>query len=144
MRSKKRYGKRTMRRSGRKSCKSSYSRQQSGGAMCLTGACGAGAMKIGSLVMGSLGTYGSYKILSKKKNGRTSKNVHRSQKFKYEDSNGKTVNFSIKQKNKKVDIITHKQGKKSEKKKNYKTIQQATNAYNKKIRECIKKGFNKC
>ena len=112
--------------------------------MCLTGACGAGAVKIGSLVMGSLGTYGSYKILSKKKKGRSSKNVHRSQKFKYEDSGGNLVNFSIKQKNKKVDIITHKKGKKSEGKKNYKTIKQATNAYNKKIKECIKKGFDKC
>jgi hypothetical protein len=148
MRSKRRCG--TKR--GRRTCRKIRSRrsdrrvnQGGGGAVCLTGACGAGALKIGSIVMGSLGTFGSYKILSKKKKkGRSIKNIRRSQQFKYEDNRRNVVNFTIKQKNKKVDVITHKKGKKSEKKKNYKTIKQATNAYNKKIKDCIQKGFNKC
>lgn len=127
----------------RRSCRRSLRVNQGGGAVCLTGACGAGALKMGSIIMGSLGTLGSYKILSKKK-GRSIKNIRRSQQFKYEDNSKNIVNFTIKQKNKNVTIITHKKGKKSEKKKNYKTIKQATNAYDKKITDCINKGFNKC
>ena len=152
MRSKRRCGSKRGRRSYRKirsscrrSCRRSRRVNQGGGAVCLTGACGAGALKMGSIIMGSLGTLGSYKILSKKnKKTRSIKNIHRTQQFKYEDNSKNVVNFTIKQKNKNVTIITHKKGKKSEKKKNYKTIKQATNAYDKKITDCIKKGFNKC
>ena len=144
MRSKRKCGTKRGRRSCRRSCRRSRRvNQGGGGAVCLTGACGAGALKIGSIIMGSLGTLGSYKILSKKK-GRSIKKIRRSQQFKYEDNSKNVINFTIKQKNKNVTIITHKKGKKSEKKKNYKTIKQATNAYDKKITDCIKKGFNKC
>ena len=125
----------------------SRKKDQRGGAACLTGVCAAGASSIGATKVGAalVSSFGSYKLLSstsssktKKKGGR--KQIKRHQKFVYSDSDGKDVNFEIKQNNKKITIkngpkVTHK---------TYKALKSASSRYHNKIRECMKKGFDKC
>ena len=141
---KQRGGKKTPRRSNR-SCKS-RTRVQSGGAMCLTGLCAAGASTLGASKVGAalVSSIGSYKLLSSKSSTKTKKGgrkkIKRYQKFVYSDSNGKDVNFEIKQNNKKITI---KNGDKL-RHKTYKGLKNASSRYHNKIRECIKKGFDKC
>ena len=111
--------------------------------MCATGLCGASIAKIGSVI--AAGSLGGYKVMSMKSNISTSKkgkrkNITRNQKFTYKDSKGEEIDFEIKQKNKKITI---KNGKKVINK-TYKQLKSATNRYEKKIKECLKKGFNKC
>ena len=134
-----------------KSCgSSSYRKDQSGGGVCMTGLCAAGASSLGATKVGAalVSSFGSYKLLSSRSSGSSSKTkkrgskkqIKRHQKFVYSDSDGKDINFEIKQNNKKITIkngskITHK---------TYKGVKSASSRYNKKIRECIKKGFDKC
>lgn len=125
--------------SKRKSCSS----KQRGGAMCSTGLCGVGAAKISSLL--AAGTFGGYKVFSMgssmktKKKGKKNK-LTRHQKFKYIDNSGRKIDFVIRQKDKKITI---KNGKKKTEK-IYKTMKSATNRYERKLKECVKKGFDKC
>lgn len=128
-----------------RSCKrgSSKSKQVGGGMICASGLCGASMAKMGSLL--AAGSFGGYKILSSKVSMKTKKkgkknNIVRHQSFKYEDNTGKEIDFDIKQKNK---TITIKDGKKTINK-TYKKLQSATNRYDRKIKECLEKGFDKC
>ena len=124
--------------SKRKGCTS----KQSGGAMCAAGLCGVTAGKMGTFMAAS-GLTG-YKLFSmggsiKTKNGKKKK-LSRHQRFKYIDNSGKEVDFEIRQKDKKITI---KNGKKKTEK-TYKKLKSAINRYDRKIKECIKKGFDKC
>jgi len=142
---KQRGGKKTPRRSKR-SCKS-RKREQSGGAVCLTGLCTAGASALGASKVGAVlvSSFGSYKLLSSRSSTKTKKRgdrkkIKRYQKFVYSDSHGKDLNFEIKQDNKKITIkngskMTHK---------TYKVLKSASSRYHNKIKECVKKGFDKC
>lgn len=134
--------KKSYRRRGSCGRRKEYTSKQRGGAMCATGLCGVTAGKIGSLV--AAGGFTGYKLFSmggtiKTKNGKKKK-ISRHQRFKYIDNSGKEIDFEIRQKDKKITI---KNGKKKTEK-TYKKLQSATNRYDRKIKECIKKGFDKC
>lgn len=149
MKTKKKSCRRGNQKRSRSGCKKSCRKKkcwskQSGGAMCATGLCGVTAGKIGSLI--AAGGLTGYKVFSmgssiKTKKGKGKKNkLFRHQKFKYIDNSGKEIDFEIRQQNKKIII---KNGKKKIEK-IYKQIKSATNRYNRKIKECEKKGFDKC
>jgi len=117
---------------------------QVGGAIaCASGLCGASIAKMGSFL--AAGSIGGYKVLSMrtsmktKKKGKKNK-LSRHQRFKYIDNSGKEIDFEIRQNDKKITI---KNGKKKINK-TYKKLQSATNRYDRKIKECMKKGFDKC
>ena len=125
---------------GKNGCES---KQVGGAAMCATGLCGASMAKMSSLL--AAGSFGGYKILSSKVSMRSRKkgkknNIVRHQSFRYEDNTGEEIDFDIKQKNKKITI---KDGKKTINK-TYKKLQSATNRYDRKIKACLEKGFDKC
>lgn len=143
MKTKKKSCRRGGRRGGCKTCskRKGCTSKQRGGAMCATGLCGVTAAKIGSFV--AAGGFTGYKLFSmgssmKTKNGKKKK-ISRHQRFKYTDNSGEEVDFEIRQKDKKITI---KNGKKKTEK-TYKKLKSAINRYDRKIKECIKKGFDK-
>lgn len=112
--------------------------QRGGAAVCATGMCGAGLAKVGTVIMSSIG---SYKVLSNMKGkSKKKRNVYRTQKLFYKDTEGRKKYFTIKQTNNKLHI---KNGKKITDKK-YSSIKKATQAYDKKLKTCIQRKFKKC
>ena len=139
----KRCGKRTRRRRrtrrDSKKCGKKLT-QRGGAAVCATGMCSAGLAKVGTVIMSSIG---SYKVLSNMR-GKSKKskkqNLFRKQRFVYKDNEGKSIYFTIKQKNNKV----HVQNGKKKTNKTYSSIKKATREYDKKLKSCMKKNFKKC